>query len=61
MSQLLTVKEIAELLSVNPAMVRRLIKNGKIRGCNIGGYKATSEAVANYVKSREIVAAVVAK
>lgn len=37
MDQLLRIKQAAELLNVSDKVVRRLVNEGKIRACKIGG------------------------
>ncbi len=46
-----TVEEVAKLLRVSEATVRRLIKTGELEGFSVGNqYRITQEALDKYMK-----------
>ena len=50
MSELLTVKDVAEYLKVSRTQVRRMIESGELRAIKVGReYRISLESLAEYV------------
>ncbi len=50
MEQLLNVKEVAELLKVNPEIVRRNARSGKLKGYKVGDWRFKESEVVFFVQ-----------